>query len=68
MKNIDMFLEPIGRTDAGNEYQSYFLVPPRKYMYPCFNESERFCEEPYAGKPYVRICEELVSQGACLLD
>ncbi len=24
-----MFLEPIGRTDAGNEYQSYFLVPRR---------------------------------------
>ncbi len=24
-----MFLEPIERTDAGNEYQSYFLVPRR---------------------------------------
>ncbi len=24
-----MFLEPIERTDTGNEYQSYFLVPRR---------------------------------------
>ena len=37
-------------------------------MYPCFNESERFCEEPYAGKPHVRICEGRVSKGICLLD
>ena len=38
------------------------------YEYHCFNESERFCEEPYAGKPHVRICEGRVSKGICLLD
>ena len=37
-------------------------------MYPCFNESERFCEKPYAGKPHVQFCEGRVSKGICLLD
>ena len=27
-----------------------------------------FCEEPYAGKLHVRICEGRVSKGICLLD
>lgn len=39
-----------------------------KFMYPCTNNCEWFCEEPYAGKPHVRICEGLAPKDACLLD
>ena len=44
----------------------YPLAKPKTYY--CLYWSECYYEEPYAGKPHVRICEGLRLRGLSLLD
>ena len=44
----------------------YPLAKPKTYY--CLYRSECYYEEPYAGKPHVRICEGLGLRGLSLLD
>ena len=45
----------------------YPLAMPKIYV-SLFRDCKYYYEEPYAGKPHVRICEGLRLRGLSLLD
>ena len=70
LHNVQQFLfKAVNRRGCRRAYKMLKYYPSAKpKTYYCLYWSECYYEEPYAGKPHVRICERLRLRGLSLLD